>query len=91
MDDKALSIAGGGDRANDPELQGLTLYEKKAILVNRELDAMGMGRYQWYIFFLCGCGYLIDLMWAQVFGLVTVPLQQELGFPGNKLQNLYRG
>ena len=50
----------------DPELEGLTLYEKKAHLVNRELDSHGMGRYQWYIFFLCGFGYLIDLLYAQV-------------------------
>ena len=33
--------------ATDPELEGLTLYEKKAVLVNRELDQQGMGRYQW--------------------------------------------
>ena len=24
---------------NDPEMEGLTLYEKKALLVNRELDS----------------------------------------------------
>lgn len=33
---------------NDPEMDGLTLYEKKALLVNRELDSHGMGKYQWY-------------------------------------------
>lgn len=32
---------------NDPEMDGLTLYEKKALLVNRELDTHGMGKYQW--------------------------------------------
>ena len=31
---------------NDPEMEGLTLYEKKALLVNRELDNHGMGKYQ---------------------------------------------
>lgn len=51
---------------DDPELEGLTLYEKKAHLVNRELNSHGMGRYQWYIFFLCGFGYFIDLLYAQV-------------------------
>ena len=29
---------------NDPEMEGLTLYEKKALLVNRELDSHGMGK-----------------------------------------------
>ena len=60
-----------GDFLNDPEMEGLTLYEKKAHLVNRELDSHGMGRYQWCIFFLCGFGYLIDLLYAQVrFGTI---------------------
>lgn len=66
----------------DPEMEGLTLYEKKALLVNRELNAHGMGKYQWYIWFLCGFGYFLDLLWAQAFGLVAPPLQQELGFAG---------
>lgn len=31
------------DLLNDPEMEGLTLYEKKALLVNRELNSHGMG------------------------------------------------
>lgn len=42
---------------------------------------MGMGRYQWMIFFLCGFGYFLDLCWAQAFGLVGSAIQQELGIP----------
>lgn len=42
---------------------------------------MGMGRYQWYLFFLCGFGYFLDLCWAQAFGLVSSAIQQELGIP----------
>lgn len=60
--------------------RGGTLYERKCAIVNREMDAMGMGRYQWCIWWLCGFGYLLDLLWAQAFGLVVKPLQQELGF-----------
>lgn len=59
---------------------GVSLYEKKCILINREIDSHGMGRYQWYIWFLCGFGYLLDLLWAQAFGLVLSPIQQEFGF-----------
>lgn len=33
-----------------------------------------------YIFFLCGMGYMIDLLYAQAFGLIAPALQQELGF-----------
>ena len=64
------------------ELEGLTLYEKKCVLIHREIDNNGFGRYQWYIWTLCGLGYFIDLIWAQAFGLILGPLQQELGFPG---------
>ncbi|EMD00945.1 hypothetical protein BAUCODRAFT_29324 [Baudoinia panamericana UAMH 10762] len=73
----------------DPsELEGLTLYEKKCVLINREIDSNGMGRYQWYIWCLCGFGYLLDLLWAEAFGLVLSPLEQELGFPGNQSGNI---
>lgn len=67
---------------NDPELEGLTLYEKKCVLINRELDSHGMGKYQWSIWGLCGFGYFLDLLWAMAFGLVLSPMHQEFGFPG---------
>ncbi|KAK4547243.1 hypothetical protein LTR36_000898 [Oleoguttula mirabilis] len=70
------------------EMEGLTLYEKKCVLINHEIDSNGMGRYQWYIWGLCGFGYMLDLLWAQAFGLVLSPLEQELGFPGNKSGNI---
>lgn len=31
---------------DDPEMDGLSLYEKKALLIDRELDSHGMGKYQ---------------------------------------------
>ncbi|KAF2760823.1 MFS general substrate transporter [Pseudovirgaria hyperparasitica] len=65
-----------------------TLYNKKCVLVNRQIDAMGMGRYQWYVWTLCGMGYVLDLLWALAFGLVLSPLQQELGFGNDKSGNI---
>lgn len=41
---------------DDVDLSELTVYERKALLVNRELDSHGMGRYQWCIWILCGFG-----------------------------------
>lgn len=73
---------------SDPDLEGLSLYDKKCVLVNREIDAMGMGKYQWYIWVLCGFGYLLDLLWAQAFGLTLSPLQQELGFGNDESGNI---
>lgn len=71
-----------------PGIDGMSLYDKKCVLVNRELDAMGMGRYQWYIWCLCGFGYMLDLLWAQAFGLALSPLQQELGFGNDVSGNI---
>ncbi|BGP11891.1 hypothetical protein JCM10049v2_007811 [Rhodotorula toruloides] len=82
-------------KVSDEELVGsltyqqLTLYEKKSVLINREMDIMNrasfwkLGRYQ-----LCGFGYFLDLCWAQAFGLVSGALQQELGVPNNRIGDL---
>lgn len=80
-----------GNAFSAEELAGMTLYEKKCILINHEIDSNGMGRYQIYIWFLCGFGYLLDLLWAQAFGLVLGPLEQELGFAGNQSGNISVG
>lgn len=68
--------------------KSLTSVEKKCLLIDREIDSCGMGRYQWSIWWLCGFGYLIDLLWAQAFGLILGPLQQELGFSGPQSGNI---
>ncbi|KAF5675174.1 4-hydroxybenzoate transporter [Fusarium heterosporum] len=83
-----LGDARGSNNALLYGLEGLTLYEKKCVLINREIDAQGMGKYQWYIWTLCGFGYLLDLLWAQAFGLVLGPLQQELGFGTDESGNI---
>lgn len=68
---------------------GLNPYEKKSLLINKHLDAMGMGRYQWCLYFLCGGGYLLDLMWAQIIGLAAPSIQQEFGFPDSKYEEIF--
>lgn len=78
----------GTTGVNMQGLDGLTLYEKKCVLINREIEAQGMGKYQWYIWGLCGFGYMLDLLWAQAFGLVLSPLQQELGFGDDESGNI---
>lgn len=90
-DDQPIAAANMVARINPMEFEGLTLYEKKCVLINREIDDNGMGRYQWYIWGLCGFGYMIDLLWAQAFGLILSPLEQELGFPPNQSGNISVG
>ena len=74
---------------NNNELLIMTPLERKSELINQELDRLGMGRYQWCIFVLCGFGYFLDLMWAQTFPLIAVPIQQEMGIPDSQIGDLY--
>ncbi|KAF8707584.1 transporter, partial [Rhizoctonia solani] len=68
----------------------LTSYDRKSLLMNHELDRMGMGRYQWFIVGLCAMGYMLaDLLWAQAFGLIAPPLQRELGFSDIEMGNIF--
>ena len=56
----------------------LNTFEKKAALINGELDKFGLGRYQICIWFLCGFGYFLDLAWAQGVGLIASAVYQEM-------------
>lgn len=56
----------------------LNTEEKKAALINAELDKFGLGRYQICIWFLCGFGYFLDLAWAQGVGLISTAIYQEM-------------
>lgn len=57
----------------------LNTFEKKAALINAELDKFGLGRYQICIWFLCGFGYFLDLAWSQGVGLASSAIYQEMG------------
>lgn len=57
----------------------MNTFEKKAALINVELDKFGLGRYQICIWFLCGFGYFLDLAWSQGVGLVSTAIYQEMG------------
>jgi hypothetical protein len=56
----------------------LNTFEKKAALINAELDNFGLGRYQICIWFLCGFGYFLDLAWSQGVGLASTAIYQEM-------------
>lgn len=57
----------------------LNTFEKKAALINVEIDKFGLGRYQICIWFLCGFGYFLDLAWSQGVGLISSAIYQEMG------------
>ena len=67
----------------------LTTFEKKAALINFELDKFGLGRYQLCIWFLCGFGYFLDLAWAQGVGLIATAIYQEMGVADADKGNIF--
>ncbi|EDO04268.1 hypothetical protein SS1G_06751 [Sclerotinia sclerotiorum 1980 UF-70] len=74
---------------SDSVSDGLSIQDKKILLVAAEIDEMGMGRYQWYIWGLCGLGYFLDLLWAHAFGLIAPVLQREMGIDDTQLGRLF--
>lgn len=52
---------------------------------NADLPVYLSNYVQWCLFALCGFGYLLDLAFAQLFGLIITPLQAELGVPNGSL------
>lgn len=67
----------------------LTTFEKKAALINLELDRFGLGRYQLCIWFLCGFGYFLDLAWSQGVGLIATAIYQEMGVADADTGNIF--
>ncbi|KAL1745864.1 major facilitator superfamily domain-containing protein [Schizophyllum fasciatum] len=65
----------GGD-AVDP------VYLAKAHVLNRALQEIGMGRYNWMIFVVTGFGWLADNLWPIVTGLILSPVVNEFVFDG---------
>ena len=67
----------------------LTTFEKKAALINVEIDKFGMGRYQICIWFLCGFGYFLDLAWSQGVGLIASAIYQEMDVPDARTGDIW--
>ncbi|KAI0190016.1 sugar transporter [Xylaria flabelliformis] len=56
-----------------------TEYELKSKLINKAIQDIGMGRYNWQLFILCGFGWFADNLWMQGVSLTLPSLSQEFG------------
>ncbi|KAI6326480.1 hypothetical protein MCOR29_003435 [Pyricularia oryzae] len=54
-------------------------YEMKSKLINKAVQDIGMGRYNWQLFFLCGFGWFADNLWMQGVSLLLPSLSAEFG------------
>lgn len=56
-----------------------TEYELKSKLINKAIQDIGMGRYNWQLFVLCGFGWFADNLWLQGVSLTLPSLSAEFG------------
>ncbi|KAH8170597.1 major facilitator superfamily protein [Sarocladium implicatum] len=54
-----------------------TEYEIKSKLINKAIQDIGMGSYNWQLFVLCGFGWLADNLWLQGVSLTLPSLSAE--------------
>ncbi|CAK7272625.1 hypothetical protein SEPCBS57363_005224 [Sporothrix epigloea] len=67
---------------NDDDKHGRqqwTDYELKSKLINKAIQDIGMGWYNWQLFFLCGFGWFADNLWMQGISLILPSLSAEFG------------
>ncbi|EGU82624.1 MFS transporter, metabolite:H+ symporter [Fusarium oxysporum f. sp. radicis-lycopersici 26381] len=53
------------------------VYEAKARILNRAIQDLGMGRYQWELFVVIGFGWASDNLWPIVTSLILTPVANE--------------
>ncbi|WRT69887.1 uncharacterized protein IL334_006878 [Kwoniella shivajii] len=53
------------------------VYAAKARVLNRAIQDIGMGRYQWQLFFVIGFGWAQDNLWPIVTSLILTPVSNE--------------
>ncbi|RKF62637.1 putative MFS-type transporter PB1E7.08c [Erysiphe neolycopersici] len=61
-------------------------YDIKSIVINKAIQDIGMGRYNWNLFFLCGIGWLFDNLWLQQVALTLPSLSDEFNISNNDVR-----
>ncbi|PLN85484.1 MFS general substrate transporter [Aspergillus taichungensis] len=56
-----------------------TAYDRKSKVINKAIQDIGMGRYQYELYVLCGFGWVADNLWLQGVALTLTPLANEFG------------
>ncbi|KAF2805383.1 putative sugar transporter [Mytilinidion resinicola] len=61
-------------------------YDRKSKVINKAIQDIGMGRYQWELFVLCGFGWLTDNLWLQGVALTLPQLALEFGVSSSEIR-----
>ncbi|KAJ6018201.1 Sugar transporter [Penicillium sp. IBT 35674x] len=60
-----------------PDESDKSTYNAKAEVLNRAIQEIGMGRYQWQLFIVIGFGWASDNLWPIVTSLILAPVAFE--------------
>lgn len=61
-------------------------YEIKSKLINKAIQDIGMGSYNWQLFVLCGFGWMADNLWLQGVSLTLPSLSAEFDISEKKVR-----
>jgi len=56
------------------------IYHAKTLVLNRALQEIGMGKYQYMLFMVAGMGWFADSVWPLITGLILAPVTDEFTF-----------
>ncbi|KAH9476548.1 MFS sugar transporter [Psilocybe cubensis] len=56
------------------------VYYAKTLILNRAIEEIGMGKYQYMLFLVSGFGWFADSVWPLITGLILTPVVDEFGF-----------
>ncbi|KAK3382417.1 major facilitator superfamily transporter [Lasiosphaeria ovina] len=79
----AVAVSGGDDGSDDntilPRGEVDHVYEEKARILNRAIQEIGMGWYQWQLFGVVGFGWATDNLWPIATSLIFTAVANEFG------------
>ena len=93
--DSLNDLEDGDDSVENSKLQaaeeetvtsGESVYDRRSKIINRAIQDIGMGKYQWRLFILCGFGWLADNIWMQGVALTLPQLSVEFGVDSNTIR-----
>lgn len=85
----AVSVEGQEAVANDGEIYETLIvssndvYNAKITLVNKALQDIGMGKFQWILAGVAGFGWFMDSFWMLAISLISIPVKR--GFNVDKI------
>ncbi|KAF5376819.1 hypothetical protein D9757_008908 [Collybiopsis confluens] len=66
---------------DDSEVDNLLDEDDGRTRLDRTIDRIGMGSYQWTLLSLCGFGWMADNMWIQAVAIILPRVQQHFAVP----------